>query len=61
MIEDEIMHQTSRNDAISPVIQTLVALRYATGAFQVVMGDLIHIHKPTVCWIIRRVPIYSNC
>jgi len=36
MIKDEIMHQTSRNNAISPVNQLLVALRYyATGAFQV--------------------------
>jgi len=38
MIEDEIMHQTSRNNAISPVNQLLVALQYyATGAFQVPM------------------------
>jgi len=36
MIEDEIIHQTCRNNAISPVNQLLVGLRYyATGAFQV--------------------------
>lgn len=38
MIEDEIKHQTCRNNAISPVNQLLVALRYyATGAFQVML------------------------
>ena len=56
MIDDRIVHQSNRNMAVSPALQLLSALRfYASGSFEQVVGDTVHIHKSTVCRIIKRV------
>lgn len=45
-----------RNHAVSPLHQLLLTLRfYATGTFQVAIGDLGGIHKSTMCRIVKRV------
>lgn len=55
-IEDELEYQTDKNDSISPMNQLLITLRfYATGTFQLVIGDLFDIHKSTVCRIVHKV------
>jgi len=41
---------------ISPVNQLLLTLRfYATGSFQLVVGDTFGVHKSTVCRVVHRV------
>lgn len=46
----------NRGLAVTSEQQLLIALRYyATGAFQIVCGDLVGITQPTVCNIIKRV------
>lgn len=56
LISPHLEHNTMRSMPLSPMDKLLVCLRfYATGSFQVVIGDLIHIHKSTVCRIIRLV------
>ena len=56
MIDDRIVHQSNRNMAVSPALQLLSALRfYASRSFEQVVGDTVHIHKSTVCRIIKRV------
>ncbi|KAE9521249.1 hypothetical protein AGLY_018341 [Aphis glycines] len=58
----DLKHCTSRNFAIIPEIQLLIALRYyATGAFQAVLGDHIQVHKSTVCRIVKRVSKRLAC
>lgn len=47
---------TSRNHSIDARTQLLVALRYyATGSFQMTIGDTFNLNKSTVCRIVRRV------
>ncbi|CAI6359398.1 unnamed protein product [Macrosiphum euphorbiae] len=56
MIGDSIKHKTNRSSSLSPVLQLLIALRYyATGAFQMVLGDHIQVNKSTVCRVIKTV------
>ncbi|XP_050066150.1 putative nuclease HARBI1 [Aphis gossypii] len=58
----DLKHCTSRNFAIIPEIQLLIALRYyATGAFQAVLGDHMQVHKSTVCRIVKRVSKRLAC
>lgn len=41
---------------VSPLNQLLITLRYyATGTFQLVVGDTFNVHKSTVCRIVHRV------
>ncbi|KAM7297958.1 putative nuclease HARBI1 [Ixodes scapularis] len=55
-IEHAIAFDGLRNCPLSPINQLLVALRfYATGTFQVVLGDLWGVHKSTVCRVVKRV------
>ncbi|XP_036344476.1 putative nuclease HARBI1 [Rhagoletis pomonella] len=50
-----ILH-TSRNQAVSPMEQLLICLRfYATGSFYITIGDFSNLHMSTICRIIRRV------
>ncbi|XP_069695193.1 putative nuclease HARBI1 [Periplaneta americana] len=57
-IGHHIEKQTARSKAVSASNQLLIALRYyATGAFQTVIGDHIHVNKSTVCRIIRCVTV----
>ncbi|CAI6368620.1 unnamed protein product [Macrosiphum euphorbiae] len=56
MISHNINQNTLRNMSLSPMLQLLIALRYyATGAFQAVLGDHIHVNKSTVCRVIKKV------
>jgi len=55
-IEDQLKYNTDRNHCVSPMNQLLITLRfYATGTFQLVLADLIHIDKSTACRIIHKV------
>ena len=54
----ELEHDTDHNHTLSPMLQLLIALRFfATGTFQIVMGDLVGVHKSTVCRAVKRVSI----
>ncbi|XP_063931798.1 putative nuclease HARBI1 [Zophobas morio] len=56
LIEDNIAPMTLRNCSLSPADQLLIALRfYATGAFQILVGDDYGVHKSTVCRVVQRV------
>lgn len=56
MLQLDLQRPTERNLAIPVRSQVLVALRfYATGSFQVLVGDSYGIHKSTVSRIIHRV------
>lgn len=55
-IHDQLAHDSCRGQPLSPVNQLLIALRfYATGTFQLVVGDTFKVHKSTVCRILHRV------
>ncbi|XP_062596160.1 putative nuclease HARBI1 [Saccostrea cucullata] len=55
-IGDRIEHPTKRSLALPAMVQLLVFLRFvATGAFQQLVGDAIHISKATAGRCIRRV------
>ena len=54
----QIQHvlQRDRRHGLTPMVQLLIALRfYATGTFQLVVGDTFCIHKSTVCRVVQRV------
>ncbi|XP_011268108.2 putative nuclease HARBI1 [Camponotus floridanus] len=56
LIKQRIRSKTDRNHAVSPLHQLLLTLRfYATGTYQVAIGDLGGIHKSTMCRIIKKV------
>ena len=56
IIENELQHPMQRNSALSPAMQTMLALRFfATGSFQQIVGDSIKVSKTTVCRAISRV------
>jgi len=55
-IHDKLEHPTKRCNSLSPMNQLLIALRfYATGSFQLVIGDLFAVDKATVCRTLHRV------
>lgn len=55
-IGPQLEHVTHRNMAISAMMQVLITLRFfATGAFQMVIGDLFNVHKSTICRVLKRV------
>lgn len=57
-IGKNIEPRTRRNRAIDARLQILLALRfYATGGFQLTIGDHVNITKPTVCRVVKRVSI----
>jgi len=50
------LQQDARRWQISPINQLLITLRfYATGSFQLVVGDTFDVSKSTVCRIVHRV------
>jgi hypothetical protein len=58
LVEDHISPMTLRTRSLSAAEQLLIALRfYATGAFQILVGDDYGVHKSTVCRIVQRVSI----
>lgn len=55
-IHDKLEHPTKRSDSLIPMNQLLIAPRfYATGCFQLVIGDLFAVDKSTVCRTLQRV------
>jgi len=55
-IKDQLEFPSDRNQSLSPMNQLLVALRfYATGTFQLVVGDTFAINKSTVCRVLHHV------
>jgi len=55
-IKHKLEFPTTRNQCLTPMNQLLVALRfYATGSFQLVVGDTFAISKTTVCLTVHRV------
>lgn len=56
LIQNELQIINNRGRPITALNQLLIALRfYATGTFQCVVGDLIHVHKSVVCKIIKKI------
>lgn len=56
LIEHQIQPNSHLNQALSPLEQLLVALRfYATGTHQLVVGDLIKVSQPTVSRVLHKV------
>lgn len=52
----ELEHQNERKGLVPSYMQVMVALRvFATGCFQLDVGDTFGISKPTVCRIVRNV------
>lgn len=57
-IQERLEYPTERNLPLSPTQQFLIALRYyATGSFQIVMGDTAGVSKATVSRIVHRVSV----
>jgi nuclease HARBI1 len=55
-LREELQHATHRNEALSVENQLACALRYyATGSFQQVVGDTLHVSVSTVNRVITRV------
>ena len=53
-IEDQL--KRDKRHGITPMNQLLIALRfYATGTFQLVVGDTVGVHKSTVCRVLHQV------
>ncbi|XP_064485838.1 putative nuclease HARBI1 [Ornithodoros turicata] len=56
VIEKHLEFTSDRNSSVPPIRQLLICLRfYASGTFQIVIGDTSDISKSTVCRIIKRV------
>jgi hypothetical protein len=56
LVKADIEHPTKRSMAIPCLLQILCALQFfATGTFQLTVGDIIHISQASVCRIIKRV------
>ena len=54
--DKELLRHTRRNRAIPCHLQLLLALRfYATGGFQLTIGDTLNMHQTTVCRIVKHV------
>ena len=55
-IESTLEYPSDRNHPLPPILQLAIALRYyATGCFQLVVANLTHVHKSSVCRAIHRV------
>ena len=52
----DIQHETRRHFALLPYQQVLTALQYyASGTFQVIEGDSLHVSQPTACSAIHYI------
>lgn len=55
-MNDRLEFPTNRNNPVSPMNRVLTALRfYATGAFNILIGDCSNVHRTTVLRIIHEV------
>ena len=58
LIEYELMPEANRYYAAPPHLQVLIALQcFATGAFQIPVGDLVKVTQATVSRIVKRVAV----
>ena len=58
LVYNEISPISRKYQDIPPHLQVLIALQYfATGAFQITVGDLTRIHQTTVSRIVKRVSV----
>ncbi|GFW95149.1 RNA-directed DNA polymerase from mobile element jockey [Trichonephila clavipes] len=56
LIEDKLEGKTPCNNALNPVEQVLIALRfYAVAYMQLAIADLFDVSQPTVCRVVHRV------
>lgn len=56
MLHNNLVTQTNRSYAISPLLQILITLRfYATDTFQCVLDDLVNVTQPTVLRVVKSV------
>lgn len=56
LVRDDLQSGTYRNQALPPELKILAALRfYASGSFQQVTGDTVHISQPSMSRIITEV------
>ncbi|GFY04906.1 nuclease HARBI1 [Trichonephila clavipes] len=56
LIEDKLESKTPCNNAVNPVEQVLIALRfYAVAYMQLAIADLFDVSQPTVCRVVHRV------
>ena len=56
LLTNDLQFVYNRTGSLSPEMQVLLALRlFATGTFQVVVGDTMNVHKSTVSRAIHRV------
>lgn len=57
-LSPQLQHLSDTNAALSPALQVLIMHRfYANRAFQNTVGDMINVHRTTVCRVIRRVSL----
>ncbi|GFX23329.1 putative nuclease HARBI1 [Trichonephila clavipes] len=55
-IEEKLESKTPCNNALNPVEQVLIALRfYAVACMQLAIADLFDVSQPTVCRVVHRV------
>ncbi|KAK4871968.1 hypothetical protein RN001_016092 [Aquatica leii] len=55
-LDDILSYGTNRNHPVSPINQFLLALRFfATGSYQLTLGDHLNLHKSTVSRTVSRV------
>ena len=58
LLKNVVEPDTKRSYSVPSHLQILITLQfYATGTFQITIGDLIRVHQTTVCRIIKRVSI----
>ena len=56
LLREDLQFAYMRKGALEPELQVLVALRfYATGSFQIVVGDTVNVNKSTVSRTLHRV------
>jgi hypothetical protein len=56
VLQDDLLHETDQNHALTPAQQLSVALRfYARASFQMDIGDMCGVSQATVCRAVHRV------
>ncbi|XP_031353425.1 putative nuclease HARBI1 isoform X2 [Photinus pyralis] len=56
LIQDQLVHRSNRNHAVSAMNQLLLTLRlYATGSMLIAVGDFIGVDKSTASRIVKKV------
>ena len=59
LIDEEISQPTSGNRSVPPMFQVLTSLQfYATGTFQLTIGDVMKFSQHTICRIMKSVSVH---